>query len=229
MSALPLATILCLPTLVLAQASDEVEFNLFEGVENNRTEQPVRRERASRERDRNTQPEFTLVGTSRIGNSYSAILLHRGGNPVYIRDIDPQANTRITGHIGYTIVHAGPGTVSIRYPDGDPCVEATDKAVSCSSAGNIAFLGLTNKEPVANQAPIASDASEGADGDEEAQEDVPVNPFEALRAARENGNEAAQQANPDNNRFTPRRIAPEDVPPGYRVVSTPFGDRLIEQ
>ena len=33
----------------------------------------------------------------------------------------------------------------------------------------------------------------------------------------------------DTSAFTPRRINPEDVPPGMRVVSTPFGDRLVEE
>jgi hypothetical protein len=58
------------------------------------------------------------------------------------------------------------------------------------------------------------------------------NPFAAaLRAAAQNeraGN--AGQRGPFNaERFQPRRIAPEDVPPGMRVVRTPFGDRLVEQ
>jgi len=59
-------------------------------------------------------------------------------------------------------------------------------------------------------------------------------PFAALSAAAaENsaGNANASRAGGRNgaDRFTPRRISPEDVPPGMRVVSTPFGDRLVDQ
>ena len=59
---------------------------------------------------------------------------------------------------------------------------------------------------------------------------VPVdifNPFEALRA--QQNNVSVSNRDGGNERFTPRRILPEDVPPGMRVVSTPFGDRLVEQ
>ena len=49
------------------------------------------------------------------------------------------------------------------------------------------------------------------------------NPFEAIRARANN-----PDSNTDNNNFRPRRIDPDDVPPGMRIVSTPFGDRLVE-
>jgi hypothetical protein len=32
----------------------------------------------------------------------------------------------------------------------------------------------------------------------------------------------------DQRRFRPRRINPDQVPDGMRVVSTPFGDRLVD-
>ena len=53
--------------------------------------------------------------------------------------------------------------------------------------------------------------------------DSPDNPFEALlqRAANQN-------TDVEESTFEPVRINPSDVPPGMRVVSTPFGDRLVE-
>jgi hypothetical protein len=56
-----------------------------------------------------------------------------------------------------------------------------------------------------------------------------VNPFEALSAAQVDDDNPAQKNGGRENRFAPRRISPEDVPSGMRVVSTPFGDRLVEQ
>ena len=52
-----------------------------------------------------------------------------------------------------------------------------------------------------------------------------ANPFETLRNRVQNGEPPSERP----GRFQPRRIDPADVPPGMRVVSTPFGDRLVEE
>ncbi|MBT8146719.1 MAG: hypothetical protein KJN90_07680, partial [Gammaproteobacteria bacterium] len=63
----------------------------------------------------------------------------------------------------------------------------------------------------------------------EEESEEPTNPFAALRArALQNGDAPAPSASPRRS-FTPRRIDPADVPPGMRVVSTPFGDRLVRE
>ena len=54
--------------------------------------------------------------------------------------------------------------------------------------------------------------------------EAPINPFEAI--ARRSRNPESDTT--ENQQFRPRRINPEDVPAGMRVVSTPFGDRLVE-
>ena len=56
------------------------------------------------------------------------------------------------------------------------------------------------------------------------EEEATLNPFEAIARRSQNSNPDRT----DNQQFRPRRINPEDVPPGMRVVSTPFGDRLVE-
>ena len=54
--------------------------------------------------------------------------------------------------------------------------------------------------------------------------EAPINPFEEIaRRSRDPESDTTE-----NQQFRPRRINPEDVPPGMRVVSTPFGDRLVE-
>lgn len=78
-----------------------------------------------------------------------------------------------------------------------------------------------------------SDATEDAENSAEASESgqaestEPRNPFAALRAVREANAAADSPPDPNSVRIQLRRIAPEDVPDGMRVVSTPFGDRLV--
>jgi hypothetical protein len=109
--------------------------------------------------------------------------------------------------------------------------------VSCSTIPNTALLELVNAEALARTEPISnavgsSDSKPELAGSGTA--GATTNPFEALRAARAAGlnpnqNNANDNGDVSNGRFTPRRIAPEDVPSGMRVVFTPFGDRLVEE
>lgn len=217
----------CLPT---SQAQD---FTLFEEVEQSDDSSSSNQSRAlRRSRTGVTAPEFTLLGTARIGDDYSAMLRHRDGSAVSVK-LDPDSNTRIPGYSDYTVVQMESGSVSIRYPDSQPCAENEQEGIRCSSAGNIAILELVNAEPVVRRQPPRQDNSDNeaealqdgsdADGDEA----NPRNPFEAIRAAARRGDNDDQPAQPP--RFQPRRIAPEDVPEGMRVVSTPFGDRLVQE
>ena len=116
----------------------------------------------------------------------------------------------------------GSGNVAIRYPNSVPCVEYSNQGVSCE-APNTARLDLANAEPLesvfeSNGSTLEPLSQGGID-----QENAP-NPFEALLERASN-----PDAEVDTGAFTPRRINPEDVPPGMRVVSTPFGDRLVEE
>ena len=119
----------------------------------------------------------------------------------------------------------GSGSVSISYPDNVPCIEFRDQGVSCDNVVNIAALSLANGEPLPGKEVAIRQAGSRPDG--AVAEEPPTNPFEALRA--QQNNVSVSNRDGDNERFTPRRILPEDVPPGMRVVSTPFGDRLVEQ
>ena len=84
---------------------------------------------------------------------------------------------------------------------------------------------MANGEPLSNK---EMEIERGVNRSGEAPVDEsPINPFEALRAQQNSG--ASSSGISDSDRFTPRRISPEDIPPGMRVVSTPFGDRLVEQ
>jgi hypothetical protein len=206
------------------------DFALFEPIEGseNRAVSPTQRgSRASRAPV--TEPEFTLLGTSRIGDKYSVIIQHKGGKAIVVK-AGPGASASIPEHGGYSIVTVAAGTVSIRYPNNTVCVEFSDRGVSCNESGDTADLTLAASKPVAssNRSLALSTQSDGASGGnpDTGPTDV-VNPFAALREAQ--AASPADSSTSSGARFNPRRVAPEDVPPGMRVVSTPFGDRLVEQ
>ena len=201
------------------------QLNLFEEIEttNNSSNQARNRARGD-SRATSASPEFVLIGTSRIGSKYSAIIQHRDGDTLVVKP-GPNSSTQIPGYNGYSVLDVGSGSVSIRYPENVPCVEFHDQGVSCDGAVNIAALSLANGEPLPGKEVVTRLTDSRPD--EAAADEPPTNPFEALRAQQNNA--AVSNRSGDNNPFTPRRISPEDVPPGMRVVSTPFGDRLVEQ
>ena len=175
-----------------------------------------------------TEPEFALIGSSRIGERRRVVLSHRSGVTVTV-PVAAQGQTSIPGYEQFRIVTSEGGRVAIQYPAGSSCVEASDRGVSCDAAANIAWLSL-RPAPVPEQFVVDLEAGEVEDPDtadqaRDAREELardPDNPFARLRA------EALGQDVPPAGRFRPRRIDPSEVPPGMRVVSTPFGDRLVE-
>jgi hypothetical protein len=226
-------------TVAQAQDSDDrstVDANggqgltLFEDVETAETRGRPAGRAAREERATTAEPEFTLVGVSRLGGKYSAMLRYKDGENFIVK-ADPAATTLIPEHSDYAIVDVSASGVSIRYPSNNPCIEFTDRGVSCSSAANIAQLVLANGEPLAARNPVNELAAEVVSGEEVIEgQAVPGNPFEALRNGQRGDTlDAGTGATSTSGaRFTPRRIAPENVPDGKRIVATPFGDRLVD-
>lgn len=210
------------------------EFNLFEGIDNANNSasaaESTRNSAASRA-VRNTQaaPIFTLVGTTRIGNRQTALLKHINGETVKV--VLDEAINPVPGHELYTVLQPGAGKIAIRYPSGTPCGDYPDQGVNCDSKSNISTLSLTTAEPIiAQSVPTVDLDAEGdaetVESDQAEEEATRRNPFAALR----DRNRATPSTRASStSRFQPRRIDPDEVPPGYRVVSTPFGDRLVEQ
>lgn len=243
---LPYFLILCLLTSFIGAvfAQDQVPesapavdnsnqgFALFEGIETAEARNAAPTRRTNRQsRATIAEPEFTLLGTSRIGDKYSAILQHKDGEAILVKT-SPGSATTIPDHGDYRVVSVAAGTVSIRYPGSNTCVEFSDRGITCDEADNTANLALVASEPLAPRNPpqrLATQSSEGrtaAGGNSDGAQEEVINPFATLREAEVDG---ADGGTAPSNRFSPRRIAPEDVPPGMRVVSTPFGDRLVEQ
>lgn len=207
------------------------EFNLFETVDttNNSASaaEAARNNRGQGSRNTQAAPTFTLVGTTRIGDRHTALLKHMSGESVKVpllQEINP-----VPGHELYTVLQYGAGQLALRYPAAIPCGDFPDQGVSCNSTTNIATLSLTTAEAIVSAEPaslVEESGDEAAVEEETVAADAPRNPFAALRDR--NRQNDGNRGNPAGQ-FQPRRIAPEEVPPGYRVVSTPFGDRLVEQ
>lgn len=223
-----LISVSIVPLLLLGTASVAQDLTLFEPVETPANGGALGAAQAREQRNLPNGPAFTLLGTSRIGDRRRVRLLGSNGE-VLVVEMSDNESTPIPDHIGYRIAAFESGKVTVSLPGDTPCVGASDKGVRCDSEG-MAELTLTTAAPIAvASAPVNGDGQPAQV--EGAQEGQPENPFAAaLRAAAQN--EAnAQSGRPSRNnseRLEARRIAPEDVPPGMRVVRTPFGDRLVE-
>jgi hypothetical protein len=215
----------------LAQDSDQIYQNsqglsLFEAVEVAAGGSSGANRTPRRRQDTVSGPEFTLLGTSRIGGSYSAILRDRSGESILVRSQENTA-TAIEGHPGYSVLSVGAGKLSLRYPVSVPCVGNVGQGVSCNADPNTAELVLSSSVPLSR--PATSATFEQQAGSTESSTAQSINPFEGIIAAQRDGNDPAQDGGVRGERFVPKRISPEDVPSGMRVVATPFGDRLVEQ
>lgn len=210
------------------------DFTLFETVETTDNPQSSQQRPGRENRVTATKPEFTLVGTSRIGDSYSVILADRDGEKIVINTTGGE-NIAIPEYSEYQIVSTTSGKVSLRQPDSVPCIDFPDSGVRCNAAANIAELTLPNNPPVIPSQKSAQYSA--AQAPEQAVEEIiedPANPFAIMRARAQNGDDAnnpaiAAPVSGGTSRFIPRRIDPSEVPPGSRIVSTPFGDRVVPQ
>ncbi|MDP1931966.1 MAG: hypothetical protein Q8L60_10965 [Gammaproteobacteria bacterium] len=223
------------PLLLLASTSLTAQnLTLFESVAG---DVPVERPEGlqGREEQRNlaSSPAFTLVGTSRIGGKQRATLVSSSGEIVKV-DSTPGSAPEIPNHSGYRVMEIGPRSVIIAGPAGTPCVAAQDKGVSCSATG-LSQLTLATAAPVPPGNAVVANNNADPAAFQDAAGNIPGdNPFaaalRAAAAAEANGNAANGQPQGAfaGERFQPRRIGPDEIPPGMRVVRTPFGDRLVE-
>jgi hypothetical protein len=200
------------------------ELSLFEPVESTGQPAPVDGAQSQPQRNLPATPVFTLVGTSRFGDRHRVTLATGNGETVQVA-LTPGQPQAIPDHPGYRVLLDGPRRVSVSASTGMACIPDPARGIACGADGTVQ-LTLRAAAPVVLAQGVA-DQAEQSRGEAGADE-VPDNPFAAaLRAAAQNeanGQRGARTA----ERFQARRIAPEDVPPGMRVVRTPFGDRLVE-
>jgi len=171
------------------------------------------------------QRDFVLRGISRIGNIYKIILQPPDGKPAFIQNWKPQEVNKIKGFSDFILLNVESREVKISYPE-ESCLKNNSQiGVTCSSDNKVATLEL-----------VARDAIPVAVAPQQPETPPPPNPF-ALAAMSAANNVTPEELAKREEEIAKRRevyqsfqrqvIKDEDVPPGMRVVRTPFGDRLV--
>jgi hypothetical protein len=210
-------------SVVFGQSASD--FTLFERID---TDQSDTGTPASRRNSRQTPsssessgPVFTLIGISKIASRTAVILRHESGEEINMPYNGGIA--QIPGYEDYAVSEISGRSVFIRHPAGNPCRELESRSISCDAVTNISQLKLA---PATSLASSLATSRVESDKEPSASIEAPINPFDAIRRGAEGG--LLVPSREDSSRFRPRRIDAADVPPGMRVVSTPFGDRLVE-
>lgn len=157
------------------------------------------------------QKDFTLSGTSRIGDR-RAVVLKGPDNKEFIQYFENNQRTPIKGFPDYYLISVEAREVKIEYPQEFPCSEdRPKKALKCEQPNNnktFAVLKLKQREalpPAKKPKPPQLSAADKAKKREESK----------------------KKRKELYKNFKRKVIKDEDVPPGMRVVRTPFGDRLV--
>jgi hypothetical protein len=179
---------------------------------------------------------LVLTGTSRIGERFVATLRDANGRSVQVHWRAGEASA-IAQLPGYQLLQVSARAVRLALPPGMPCQAAPAQGIRCDSDGTVQ-LSLTTGAPLAPAQPPTDTLASATTGaapvadaptDAENPEIAADNPFAAaLRAAAEEQRAGGRRGPFNVERFQPRRISPDQVPPGMRLVRTPFGDRLVE-
>ncbi|WP_069472033.1 hypothetical protein [Candidatus Marithrix sp. Canyon 246] len=146
------------------------------------------------------QRDFVLQGTSRIG-SRRAVVLKAPNNKQFVLYFEDNVVTEIKGYEGYYLLQVEPREIVIEYPEDAPCRKSNPKkGVICNQQdeGRTALLSLERDKIVA-----------------------------ASTSQPQTAAATTETEKPKKSKFKRKVIKEEDVPPGMRVVHTPFGDRLI--
>jgi hypothetical protein len=199
---------------------------LFEAIDadeqnRNSTNSPKNRREQPGSGGAEETPEFSLMGTTRIGAKRSVLLLHKSGTPISL-EVNNGAGTPIPKYETYALIDSANGEVMVQYPASRPCRASEAHGISCDAEANRAILALAAADPL--PVLVTEEIPEMTAGASE----PPPNPFEALRQRAANGQASDVVSAEDQRRFRPRRINADQVPDGMRVVSTPFGDRLVD-
>ena len=87
-----------------------------------------------------TGPEFTLVGTSRIGSNKLAVVEDSLGEIISL-SLTEGSTKIVPGYPNYRVLEVGSlGQVSIEYPANSACIEFLEQGVACESQRAILSL-----------------------------------------------------------------------------------------
>lgn len=149
------------------------------------------------------QKNFTLLGTSRIGNKRSVILKGPDGKDFILRFQNKR--TPIKDYKGYYLLKVEAQNILIEYPEDAPCRKSNEKkGIICSADQKTATVSLKRGKAIT---PI-------------------VKPQQTPSLAVKPRIQRPKRYT-DYKKFRKKVIKPENVPPGMRILHTPFGDRLV--
>ena len=165
------------------------------------------------------QRDFVLRGTSRIGDK-RVVVLTGFDNKEFIQRLENNQRTPIAGYPDYYLLSVEPREIRIEYPTESPCRQDNpQKGLKCNKAdeGKTAILSLKQGKALPPPPPPK-----------------PQNTTQSARSSGLSKEEQAKKRKEERERrqklyknFKRQVIKDEDVPPGMRVVRTPFGDRLV--
>lgn len=168
------------------------------------------------------QRDFVLQGTARIGDKWMAILQTSDGKPI-IQEWLNNAKTPLKDFPEYAIVKVEARKVVLAYPENSLCrTSNVQKGIQCQDNGKTAALKLQWRDAInpspqpAQQPPVAPEVIMPPPIEQQ------LPPEEIQRREEERLKREELYKN-----FKRQVIKDEDVPPGMRVIRTPFGDRLV--
>ncbi len=164
------------------------------------------------------QQDFSLQGTSQLGAMFHILLTTPENQTAKIKWTAGTDSLEL-GY-GFRLLHVTPRTLTVAYPEASPCREdRQEKGVDCSPDGKTATLGLVLGKPTPPKAAPVAQLVQPVMSNSPQSPPPPVDEAQA-EAARERARQAFQGAMANT-------INPDAVPPGMRIVKTPFGDRLV--
>ena len=174
------------------------------------------------------QKDFILRGTSLIGKQRS-VVLKGPDSKEFIQKLEDDQRTPIAGYPDYYLLSVNAREIQLEYPTDAPCrTDNPQQGIKCNKEdnGKTVVLSLQRQQalPPRPVAPAARSSSAQSPATTATGSKRPATTLEEIRARRE---EARKKREELYKNFQRRVIKDEDVPPGMRVVRTPFGDRLV--
>lgn len=168
------------------------------------------------------QKDFELRGTSIIGSFRTAILKGPDGKEkiYHFEDQEPtpagnegaKIKENVSGY-DYYLLSVEPRKIEIEYPKDSPCRDSNDqKGLKCAEDQKTAVLALKSLKALPS----------------------PIQPKPKTTSKSKTDKAKSKKQDKKRNKrqqlyrnFKRRVIKDDEVPPGMRVVRTPFGDRLV--
>jgi len=170
------------------------------------------------------QRDFVLQGTARIGNKWMAVLQAPDGKPI-IQEWKNNEKTPLKEYPEYAVVKVEARKVVLAYPENSLCrASNVQKGIQCQENGKTAALKLQWRDAI-NPPPEPVQP--------QVQPPIPMPPQPIVEQQQLSPEEIQRREEERKKReelyknFKRQVIKDEDVPPGMRVIRTPFGDRLV--